>query len=105
MVGARSDKICAIGTERTIPDPALMTMQSSFMGELLLINRPNLRRVVCGAGSEMSHIRRKQHSRDVLEVRLELGDRHQLCNIAVLNHLPHITISLHRGQLVMHRTP
>jgi len=83
MVAARSDKICAISTESTVPHPTLMALQAclqwksprcAFCGKIFVafnivrrgrVDRPDAGVMIGAAGGKMTDIGGKKNPSDV----------------------------------------
>lgn len=109
VVAASSDQVRRVGREGAVPHPALVAgkraleLERARLGRglarrrdhrLQVLDLPDLGRVVRAARRQMLDVWRQQHPRDVLCVRLEVRDRHQLRLLAVLEEVPHIDATL-----------
>lgn len=112
MIRTGCHQVRRVRTERTVPHPALMPMESRLerkgIGVLLYqlhiaavagsrplrVNGPDARGVIGTACCEMAHVRREEHACDVCVMCDELADRYEGSNVSVLDHAPDIDIAL-----------
>jgi len=114
MITARRNQISTVSTERTIPNPTLMSFQaclqrkrtrSTFASrrQVLIafdivvcgrIDRPDASIVVSAASGEVTDVRREEDTCYIGSVRLEGGDGYELGNVFFLSHFPNIDIAL-----------
>jgi hypothetical protein len=109
MVAAGRNQVRRVGAERTVPNPALVAgkrtlqLEWHWLGRLAtrgrdhfveILNLPNFRGVVSGAGSKVLDIWREQDSGDVLAMSLEVGDGDKSCLLAVLLKMPDKNVAL-----------
>lgn len=113
MIRTSRDQVCRIRTESTIPDPALMTSQSTLQLEWLrvflrswclawdwqhaleVLDFPNLGCVVCRAGCEVFDIGGEKDSGYVVLMGVKVGNRDEGSFFAVLEEMPNIDIALY----------
>jgi len=111
VVRACRDKVCRIGAESTVPDPALMTLEGTFQLERLgalvvglrlagngdhgfeVFDFPDLSRVVRGASGEVLDVWREEDTGDVVLVCGEVCDWDEGGLFAVLNEVPDVNIA------------
>lgn len=113
MVGASSDQVCRVGGECAIPNPSLVSGQSTLEFEWLrsrdfgfirlrllgccltiIAYLPYLCGVVSTTCREMLDIGRQQDSSDIDRMRLEVRDRYQCCLVPELFEAPDEDVSL-----------
>lgn len=109
MIAAGGDQVGRVGTERAVPNPALVASKRALQLEwnwagglaargrdhlVQVLNLPDLRSVISRAGSKVLDIWREQDSGDVLAMSLEVGDWDKSCLLAVLLKVPDENIAL-----------
>lgn len=106
MVGAGRDEIGRVGAEGAVPDPALVAGQGRLereglwtsalvrLGGLVRVHLPYLGGVVGRAGRELLDVGGQQDARDVLLVRVEVGDGLQLGSVEGLDEGPDEDVAL-----------
>lgn len=115
VVATSSDQVRRIGREGTVPHPALVAGQRALELErprlrrrlawrrnhgLEVLDLPDLGGVVRAARREVLDVGREEDPRDVLRVRLEVGDGHQLRLFTVLEEMPNVDATLIGGEAV-----
>ena len=113
MIRASRNEIRRIGTESAIPNPALMSSQSALQLERLtlrgslarnrnhgieILDLPDPGSVIGAASCKVLDVGRKENTGDVLVVSFEVGDRHELSLLAVLEEVPDVDTALHGCQ-------
>lgn len=103
VIRTRRHKVCRVGAEGAVPDPALVTRESRLEGKRLgllvrprrgLSYLPNLGRVVRAAGCQFLDVWGEEDAGDVLFVRGEVRYGHHACAVVLLLDPPHENIAL-----------
>lgn len=114
MITTRRHQIRAIGTKRTIPDPALVAMQGSLEreggGVALLgagqsvarlyvvgggeVDGPDAGGVIGGAGGEVPYVGGEEDARDVGVVGEEFADGDYGGEVVACDHFPDVDVAL-----------
>lgn len=106
VVRARGDQVGRVGAEGAVPDPALVARQGGLEGEgpgeaalvapggLVDVDLPDLCGVVGRARRQLLDVGREQDARDVLLVRVEVGDGLQLGAVEGLDQGPDEDVAL-----------
>ena len=112
VIAARSDQVGAIGTESTVPHPALMAFQArlqwkstrcALSWKVLIafdivrcqgVYRPDASIVVSATCGEMANVRGEENTRDIGCMRLEGCYGYQGGDIVILFHAPDVDITL-----------
>ena len=104
MVATGGYEIRAVGTEGTVPYPALMACESGLEREsswfliwahgLHVLDFPNFGGVVGAACRQLFYVRREEDACDVFFMRREMSQGNELGSLVSLKELPYIDIAL-----------